>query len=176
MVRTIVIPRHPRSALQARELADIDEFERVTGGWVRAHELERLSTTIWVNQAAVVRRGGFNARATALAWHYSMPGRDLPIVLGDVVLTGPVNDPVLGMDATPLVEQSLLEPLHFVIQLSAKNEEQWRDSHVCFDNIFDAAIWCMLLGLTQRREWDVRINPDDPHGDRCDHSPFRAAV
>ncbi|WP_339619554.1 hypothetical protein [uncultured Salinibacterium sp.] len=172
MVRTIVIPRHSESAVQVRDLVDIDEFERVTGGWVKPFELERLSSTIWANQAATLGRGGFNARATALSWHYATPGRPLRFVLGDVVLAGPVDDPVVGMDVPSRVFQTLVDPHHFMIQISRKDEEDWQNTFACFDNVFDAAIWCMIIGLTGPSGWDVRVNPEDPNGDHCDHSPF----
>lgn len=176
MVRTIVIPRHPRSAVQVRDLSGIDEFERITGGWIEPLELERLSSTIWANQVAKLERGGFNARATALNWHYASPGLPLRFVLGDVVLAGPVDDPVVGMDVPSRVFQTLVDPHHFVIQISPEDREDWRNTHACFDNIFDAAIWCMIIGITRPGDWDVRINPEDPNGDRCDHSPFEAVV
>lgn len=176
MVKAVVIPRHPGSAVQVRDLAGPDEIELVTGGWARPLQLERLSSTIWVNEAALLERGGFNARATALCWFYASPNQRLRPVLGDVVLAGPVDDPVMSLDMPEPVLSNLVEPHHFVVQASQENRESWSDTHACFDNIFDAAIWCMIIGLTGPRGWDMRINPDDPHGDRCDHSPFKAVV
>lgn len=177
MAKAIVIPRHPGSSIRMRHLDGLAEIESVTGGWAKPFEMARLDSTLWSNQAAVLERGGFNARATAFSWYYaSSPGRTFEPVLGDAVLTGPLDDPVVGMEMPARVLETLLEPHHFVIQASPRDEEHWRDTHICFDNIFEASTWCMIIGLIGLRGWDVRINPDDPHGDQCDHSPFRAVV
>lgn len=139
MVKTIVIPRHSGTAPYVQELAGIDEFQDITGGWIEPFSIEPLGVTIWTNEAASRKHGGFNTRATALYWYYGDSDRPRRFILGDAVLTSGV-DVLTTSDVPPYVVHTLIDPHHFAVQISPKKDDTWYDTHACFENIFDALI------------------------------------
>ncbi|MDQ4214749.1 DUF3846 domain-containing protein [Microbacterium sp. ASV81] len=156
MVRCIVIPRDGNGTPRIQELDGIRDFQKVTGGWLEPIDLPALAVTIWVNEASERDRSRFNSRATALWWFYSTRMHRQRFILGDVVLTGDDNGEV-GAEVPDDIIQGMLTPHEFVIQVSLEGDELWRNTPVCFDNIFDAIQWCMLVASTVRPGPGFRI-------------------
>lgn len=176
MVRTIVIPQHKHDPVHFRELADIDEFTSVTGGWIRALPLDGLQSTLWVDQTAVVSAGDFNPRATVLIWHYSSLRTPIPLLFGDVVLSGEsVNGEEVAVEP-PAIAEAFVGAKHFIIQLSPKDEERWQNTYMCFDDIFEAITWCLLVGFAHVSTWDVRISVGRTFKGCSGHTPSGAVV
>lgn len=163
MVTTIVIPHDPIGAPRLQELASIGDFQEVTGGFLEPHEVTVLGITLWVNEAAPREHGALNARATALHWYYNA-SVELPyLILGDVVISG--NDERHGSTDVPeLMVYGLLHPHRFVVQVSPHDNDTWNDTFARFGNVFDAAIWCMLLARTFEHGPAFRIQTEAPQG------------
>lgn len=149
MVTSIVIPHDGGGNIRLRELAGIGEFQKAVDGFLEPIEIPALGITAWTNEAALRSRAGVNSRATALWWYFCADTSDRRFILGDVVLTG-ADDAQDGADAPEHIVYGLLNPHEFVIQVSPLGNDEWWDTQGRFDNIFDAATWCMIFGLSIR--------------------------
>lgn len=161
MVTTIVIPQDGGGAPRVQELAGASDFQEVTGGWLEPIEIGTLGITVWVNEAAPREHGVMNARATALYWHYSL-GLEFPrLLLGDVVITGS-DDGENGMDAPEHLIHGLLATHHYVVQVSPDDDDNWNDTFARFENIYDAALWCMLFARSFQQGSAFRVLVQTP--------------
>lgn len=173
MVRSILIPNDGGGDVRLQELAALGDFQEAVDGFLEPVEIPALGLTVWTNEAALRQRAGVNSRATALWWYFCADASDRRFILGDVVLTG-ANDAEDGADAPEHVVYGLLTPHEFVIQVSPRDNDEWFDTQARFDNIFDAATWCMIVGLSIRPGPAFRITADDrPHASGSHEAHWR---
>lgn len=168
MVRSIVIPHDQTRSPRLRHLATASEFQTAVDGWLEPVEMPALGVTVYVNEAARREHHPINCRAMALWWLYSADPMQHPIFLGDVVLTGTGDD-----EDKALLEQiigDVFEQREFVLQVRFHGTTAWRDSLARFDNVFDAATWCMLLVATLRPGVWLRLQSRVPTSATVDES------
>jgi hypothetical protein len=166
MVRSIVIPRDGAGSPRVQELASIDEFQEVVGGWLEPIEIEALAVTVYADESAKRHRGALNSRATALWWYFSSGAAVRRFILGDVVIAG-IGTGGSGADVPEDLIHGLFEHHDFVVQAQQGASEGWLDTYARFDNLFDAATWCMLLGVIARPA-TFRVEVDVPDGESLD--------
>lgn len=163
MVTTIVIPQDTTGEPHVQELAGLDDFQKVTGGFLEPFEVAPLGITFWVNEAAARERGGLNARATALYWYYNA-GHGLPnFMLGDVVVSGN-GSRRSGGDVPEELVFGLVSPHCFVVQVSPDDDDHWQNTFARFDYIYDATLWCMLLARSFEHGPAFRVQAEAPSG------------
>lgn len=149
MVTTIVIPHNQADAPQVRELASVGDFQEITGGWLEPFDVPSLGITLWASEAAPREHVHLNSRATALFWYYNTRIETASLVVGDVVVSGTVT-PEESADVPEQILAGLLTPHEFVVQISPDDDGTWHDTSARFDNIFEAAQWCMLFAHAVR--------------------------
>lgn len=158
MVRSIVIPHDQTRSPRLRHLADLSDFQAAVDGYLEPLEVPSLDVTIYMCEAARRDRRPPNTRATALWWYYSAQPTQCPLILGDIILTG--NGEGLaaeGSDIPEPVVQQLLGPCRYVVQGTPHGNDCWYNTYARFDNLFDAAIWCMLFSATMRPGPQFRV-------------------
>lgn len=170
MVTSLVIPRDGAGSVRVRELASIGEFQAIVDGFLEPIEITALGITVWVNEAAARQRRGMNSRATALWWYYCADTSGRRFIIGDVVLTGAGESFV---DVPEHFIHGLLAPHDFVIQVSPHGDEEWFDTQGRFNSLFEAATWCMIVGLSVRPGPAFRITPELPDGLICGYDAPR---
>lgn len=161
MVRSIVIPHNTDCGPFLTEFAELGDFQQAVGGWLEPLELPALGVTVYMNESAQRDRRLLNTRATALWWLYSARPTDRPLILGNVVLTGG-DDQTGSNDVPEPVIQQIFVRNEFVVQVHPRNQKAWFDSFARFDNIFDAAMWCLLFEATMRLGADFRVSGEPP--------------
>ena len=144
MVRSIVIPHDPAQSPRLRELAEAGDFQTVVDGWLEPIPMPALGVTVYVNEAARREQLPVNCRAMAIWWLYTADPTQYPIILGDVVLAGIGTDEESG-DVPERIIRDIFETTEFVVQAKPFGVGPWRDTYARFENVFDAATWCMLL-------------------------------
>ncbi|GAB3608357.1 hypothetical protein GCM10027414_04820 [Humibacter ginsengiterrae] len=167
MVRSIVIPQDGAENPRVQELASIDEFQEVVGGWLEPIEIEALDVTVYMDESAERRHGPLNSRATALWWYFSSGAESRRFILGDVVVAG-IDDGLGGADVPDTLVHGLFEQHRFVVQAHRGSSEEWLDTYARFDNLFDASLWCMLISAFARPA-TFRIEVEIPEGEPLDH-------
>lgn len=150
MVRCIVIPHDQGRCPRLRELPDLGAFQAVVGGSLEPLEIPALDVTVYMNEAERLR------------WYYSAQPADCPVILGDVVLTRNGHDAGEdGGDVPEAVTRLVFGIRRFVVQGTPHGDGCWHDTYALFDNLFDAALWCMLFTATLRPGPQFRIAVDD---------------
>jgi hypothetical protein len=170
MVRSIVIPHDQARSPRIRELADVGAFQEAVDGWLDLLEIPALGVTVYMNQAERFQSGPLNQRATALWWLYAAVPTEYPLILGDVVLSGNGEATNEGSGDVPerLVEH-IFGPHRFVVQGKSCASDPWRDTYARFDNLFDAATWCLLLSLSMRPGPQFRVVEEPVVDEHIDH-------
>jgi len=172
VVKSIVIPHDPARSPRLRHLASAEEFQTAVDGWLEPIEMPALGVTVYVNEAARREHHPINCRAMAIWWLYTADPTEYPIFLGDVVLTGTDNE-----EDESLLERivgDIFEQREFVVQVKPYGRGPWHDSFARFENVFDAATWCMLLVSTLRPGALLRLESRAPASDSFDES-FRGS-
>lgn len=167
MVRSIVIPRDGAGDPRVLELASVDEFQDVVGGWLEPIEIEALDVTVYMDESAERRHGPLNSRATALWWYFSSGAEPRRFILGDVVLAG-IGDGASGTNVPEYLVHGLFEHHRYVVQAQRGAAEGWVDTYARFDSLFDAALWCLLLSVLAKPA-TFRIEVEIPESEPLDH-------
>ncbi|WP_375384043.1 DUF3846 domain-containing protein [uncultured Microbacterium sp.] len=173
MVKSIVIPHDPSRSPRLKHLATADEFQEAVDGWLEPIEMPAVGVTMYVNEAARRERQPINCRAMALWWLYTADPSQHPIFLGDVVLTCTSDQG----EPTALLERivgDIFEAREFVVQVKSLRQETWSDTFARFENVFDAATWCMVFTGTLRPGAQLRLASRVPAPEGVDET-FRGS-
>jgi len=169
MVRSIVIPHDPARSPRLRHLATAGDFQEAVDGWLEPIEMPAVGVTVYVNEAARREHYPINCRAMALWWLYSADPTQYPVFLGNAVLTSASDHG----DEGSLMERiigDVFEQREFVVQVRPFGHTAWRDSLARFENVFDAATWCMLFSHTLRHGALLRLQSRIREPESCDES------
>jgi hypothetical protein len=156
MVRSIVIPHNAALGPFLAEVAELGDFQYLVDGWLEPLELPALGVTVYLSESARREHRPLNCRATAFWWLYSADPASYPLILGDVVLTGAGGD-----IPEPVIEQVFSRD-EFVLQVHPRDCDAWYDTYGRFSNIFDAAVWCLLLEATMLQGAEFRVGGESP--------------
>lgn len=165
MVRSIVIPHDTKHPPLLRELPDAGAFQEAVDGWLDLIELPALGVSVYFNEAVRRDHAPVNTRAMALWWIYAADPTRYPILLGDVVLTGSGDDEESG-DVPERLIRDVFGTQEFVVQAKPFGQPCWRDTYARFQNVFDAATWCMVLTYCLRPGALFRLRRESRIGDR----------
>ena len=104
-------------------------------------------------------------------WLYTADPMRYPVILGDVVLAGISADGDKdGGDVPEGLVRDVFEEREFIVQVQPDDTESWHDTLARFENVFDAATWCMLLTHTLRPGVLLRMQSRVPLPDEFDIS------
>lgn len=157
MVRSIVIPHDLDMMPQVRELAGLQDFQGVAGGWIEPIELDDIGVTLYVSGEAQRNPSPFNPRATALHWFFG-DGNHRSLLIGDAILVG--EDVPGGPANMARLIHGVLAHHEFVVQISPTGAE-WFDTPARFSSLFDTAVWAMLMDDIVVRGVQLRIEALD---------------
>ncbi len=152
MVQSIVIPHNADCRPYLADLADLGEFQEAVGGWLEPIDIEVLDVTVYVNEALQRGLSPVNPRATALRWFFSSSPERGHFMVGDVILTARDH----GDAAAELPERvvyGLIECHKFVVVVSTDGEN-WFETPACFDTVFEAALWALVMSMGS----DLRVS------------------
>ncbi|MCI9857235.1 DUF3846 domain-containing protein [Microbacterium proteolyticum] len=155
MVKSIVIPHDESQRPRLQEMVDIGAFQEAVDGWLELIEAPAIGVTIYVNEAAQRDNAPLNQRAMALWWLYSVNPMRHPLLCGDVVFSG-VSDENDG-DVPEQLLRDVFDATKFTLDARAHADHFWRETKARFDNVFDAALWCMLLTRSVGRGVQLRV-------------------
>lgn len=162
MVRSIVIPHNADYRPYLADLADLGEFQDAVGGWLEPIDVEGLDVTLYVNEALQRELAPVNARATALRWFFSNQSDRGHFMVGDVVLTARDHDETAS-DLPERVVFGLIHCHQFVVMVS-RDGENWFETPACFNTMFEAALWALVMSMGS--ELEVTIRGKDADGDQ----------
>jgi hypothetical protein len=155
MVKSIVIPHDETHPPRLQEMADIGAIQEAVDGWLEIIEAPGMGATIYVNEAANRDFAPLNTRAMALAWLYAVDPMQQPLLFGDVVFSG-LGDQDDG-DVPEELVRDVFEVTMFFIDARNHAGRMWSETRAQFSNVFDAAVWCMLLSRATRRGVQIRV-------------------
>lgn len=157
MVKSIVIPHGESQHPRLQEMADIGAFQEAVDGWLELIEAPAIGVTIYVNEAAQRDYAPLNQRAMAVWWLYAVDPMQHPLLCGDVVFSG-VSDENDG-DVPEQLVRDVFDATKFTLDARSHAGNFWRETKARFDNVFDAALWCMLLTRSVKPGVQLRIRP-----------------
>ncbi|VXB66982.1 DUF3846 domain-containing protein [Frigoribacterium sp. 9N] len=160
MVKSIVIPHDTAQPPRMQELADIGSFQEVVDGWLELVDVPGVGATIYVNEEAQRHHAPANTRAMAIRWLYSADPMEHPLLCGDIVISG-IPDENEG-DVPATLVRDIFEATQFFIDAQWHYTRLWKETRARFDNVFDAAVWCLLLSRSARPGVQFRVRPQVP--------------
>ncbi|WP_424447925.1 DUF3846 domain-containing protein [Microbacterium arborescens] len=155
MVKSIVIPYDGTRPPRLQEMADIGAFQEAVDGWLEIIEVPGMGVTMYVNEAAHRDFAPLNTRAMALRWLYSVEPMQHPLLFGDVVLSG-LGDENEG-DVPEAIVRELFDATTYFIDARSHAGRMWSETRAQFSNVFDAAVWCMLISRFTRPGVQIRV-------------------
>lgn len=91
----------------------------------------------------------------ALTWLYAVDPMRHPLLFGDVVISG-LEDQDEG-DVPEELVRDVFEATTYFIDARAHAGRMWSETRAQFSNVFDAAVWCMLLSRSTRPGVQIRL-------------------
>ena len=157
MLKSIVIPHNAAIPPRLQEMADVGSFQEAVDGWIEIVEVPGVGATIYGSEEAQRNRAPANARAMAIRWLYSTDPMQHPLLCGDVVVSGIPGEG--DGDVPEELERDILEATRFFIDARVDAGRLWRETKARFENVFDAAVWCILLSRSARPGVQFRLRP-----------------
>ena len=155
MVKNIVIPHDETRAPRLQEMADIGAFQEAVDGWLEIIEVPGMGATLYVNEAAQRDFAPLNTRAMALTWLYAVDPMRHPLLFGDVVFSRLGDQD--GGDVPDELVRDVFEATTYFIDARSHARRMWSETRAQFSNVFDAAVWCMLLSRSTRPGVQIRL-------------------
>jgi hypothetical protein len=113
-----------------------------------------MGATLYVNEAAHRDFAPLKTRAMALTWLHAVDPMRHPLLFGDVVVSG-LGDQDDGDVPEELVRDVFEATTFFDARRHAGR--MWSETRAQFSNVFDAALWCILLSRSTRPGVQIRL-------------------
>lgn len=161
-ITCIVIPADTQQPLVTQELSTADDlaYEQIVDGNFQVVYLERPESSMYVNVNGKDDGLPLNPRATAILWAHNSAFRGADVLVGDVVIVGPVGPNGDDLAAPDEFVDLLLGRGPFKIEVQVDNENGWLGNDRRFDDVHVA----YLVGVDLAQRWtkvrEVRVVKD----------------
>lgn len=164
MISTILIPADLQEPLRQVDVepGDLRAWQDLVEGPIDAMTLYEPEASFFINDEGKLRRMEFNHRATALLWVHNPPFREQDVIMGPVVLHGPVGPDGESTSVPAFFEDLLLKPGPFQVELTGAPEEALARHERRYEDWFDAYVVGLELttqGQPARGMCVVRVEP-----------------
>ncbi len=88
MVQGIIIPASNAKDMRTIELWEVEDYQKVVGGWMGALDISDFGCTMYLNEEGIIRGLPYNRRATYLWWYHVPHAPGQARLAGDAAVVG----------------------------------------------------------------------------------------
>ncbi|VXB66961.1 DUF3846 domain-containing protein [Frigoribacterium sp. 9N] len=159
MVKGLWVPVDDNAPIEQRELAGLDDYQDVVGGWIEPVDVPSLGVTIYVNEEGLIRQLPLNPRATFLWWFHVPQARQKAMLVGDALLVGMPDRRGESTDVPDAVIALCASRRKRRIEYLTESDARWRQGDVGHDDVWEAMVWGMVLLERAADVKNVRLAP-----------------
>lgn len=145
MVQGIIIPASNAEDMRTIELWEVEDYQKVVGGWIEALDISDFGCTMYLNEEGLIRGLPYNRRATYLWWYHVPHARGRARLAGDAVLVG-LPDRDGGSTNIPTAAcELMLGAAVCQVELQRRNSDQWRAAPSDPQTYIEAVVGATLM-------------------------------
>lgn len=162
-INSVVIPANDDDPVRRQQIdaTDLDEYRDLVDGNLEVLSLERPATTMYLNGDGKDLGLPVNGRATMLLWAHLKEIRFRDFIVGDVFLTGRVNQDGWDSDV-PEELTKLFDANELRIEVQTHGDRQWYGNEQRFPVWTAAYAYALELARRWTQVEDVRVVPVEP--------------
>lgn len=158
-MKALRIPTEPENPITELEVATLEDYQAVVGGWIEPVDIPELGITIYVHEEGLVLGLPFNSGATFLWWYYVPEARQKAMLVGPAVIVGL---PDANGDSTSIPADTaklLTQSGEWRIEMHAKGVDDWYRKEAPHTDYFEAIVWALVVLERSPEVDDARVIP-----------------